>query len=62
MACRLEAAGRSASMEGGWLDPELNRAFEQGTDIAITFPDAQPASSGYDAKLSHLHHKLTLDA
>lgn len=43
--CRVPGAGsgRSASLEGGWLDPELSEAIERGTtDIAITFPDAQP--------------------
>ena len=48
--CRLsgqpaQAAERSEVLEGGWLDPDLNQAIEQGTDIAIIFPDAQPANT-----------------
>ena len=40
-----QAAERSESLEGGWLDSDLSQAIEQGTDIAIIFPDARPAST-----------------
>ena len=51
--CRMSAAG-SASLEEGWLNPEAYEAFEQGTDITITFPDAQPAAASGCSVADHI--------